>query len=165
MPRNHLLYTMHMFNNISIASCNKVHRANMGPTWVLSAPDGPHVCPKNLAIRDVINIAILYSTISRVHAIFTAIDWYRHRKYLAYVAFNYIRVQLIYNKAHTVPYHNFDQWFRWPMARLISMCYRLDVRERNQIVSLLEQLYKMSKVFNHPTKRVIKVRLPRDITL
>ena len=31
---------------------NKVHWANMGPTWVLSAPDGPHVGPMNLAIRD-----------------------------------------------------------------------------------------------------------------
>ena len=24
----------------------------MGPTWVLSAPDGPHAGPMNLAIRD-----------------------------------------------------------------------------------------------------------------
>ena len=31
---------------------NKVHGANMGPTWVLSAPDGPHVGPMNIAIRD-----------------------------------------------------------------------------------------------------------------
>ena len=30
---------------------SKVHGANMGPTWVLSAPDGPHVGPMNLAIR------------------------------------------------------------------------------------------------------------------
>ena len=30
---------------------SKVHGANMGPTWVLSAPDGPHVDPMNLAIR------------------------------------------------------------------------------------------------------------------
>ena len=29
---------------------NKVHGANMGPTWVLSAPDGPHVGTMNLAI-------------------------------------------------------------------------------------------------------------------
>ena len=29
---------------------SKVHEANMGPTWVLSAPDGPHVGPINLAI-------------------------------------------------------------------------------------------------------------------
>ena len=30
---------------------SKVHGANMGPTWVLSAPDGPHDGPMNLAIR------------------------------------------------------------------------------------------------------------------
>ena len=31
---------------------SKVHVAHMGPTWVLSAPGGPHVGPMNLAIRD-----------------------------------------------------------------------------------------------------------------
>ena len=31
---------------------SKVHGANMGPTWVLSAPDGPHVGPMNLAIGE-----------------------------------------------------------------------------------------------------------------
>ena len=31
---------------------SKVHGANMGPTWVLSAPDGLHVGSMNLAIRD-----------------------------------------------------------------------------------------------------------------
>ena len=30
---------------------NKVNGANMEPTWVLSAPDGPHVGPMNLAIK------------------------------------------------------------------------------------------------------------------
>ena len=30
---------------------SKIHGANMGPIWVLSAPDGPHVGPMNLAIR------------------------------------------------------------------------------------------------------------------
>ena len=29
---------------------SKVHGANMGPTWVLSSPGGPHVGPMNLAI-------------------------------------------------------------------------------------------------------------------
>ena len=29
---------------------SKVHGANLGPTWVLSAPDGPHDGPMNLAI-------------------------------------------------------------------------------------------------------------------
>ena len=32
---------------------SKVHGANMGPTWVLSALGGPHVGPMNLVIRDV----------------------------------------------------------------------------------------------------------------
>ena len=27
---------------------SKVHGANMGPTWVLSAPDRPHVDPRTL---------------------------------------------------------------------------------------------------------------------
>ena len=31
---------------------SKVHGANMGPTWALSAPGGPHVRPMNLVIRD-----------------------------------------------------------------------------------------------------------------
>ena len=31
---------------------SKVHGANMGPTWLLSAPDGPHVRPMNVAIWD-----------------------------------------------------------------------------------------------------------------
>ena len=50
---------------------SKVYGANMGPTWVLSAPDGPHVGPTNLAFRVAmwkhnplswfIHIAISYS--------------------------------------------------------------------------------------------------------
>ena len=31
---------------------SKVHGANMGPTWVLSAQGGPQVGPMNLAIRE-----------------------------------------------------------------------------------------------------------------
>ena len=38
---------------------SKVHGANMGPTWVLSAPGGPHVGPTNLAIRVVSLTALL----------------------------------------------------------------------------------------------------------
>ena len=40
---------------------SKVHGANMGPTWVLSAPDGPHVGPMNLAMRvELLNTAENY---------------------------------------------------------------------------------------------------------
>ena len=35
----------------TISPDSKVFGANMGPTWVLSAPDVPHVGPMNLAIR------------------------------------------------------------------------------------------------------------------
>ena len=50
------IITPSIFFKITILSAhnsfadNKVHGANMGPTWVLSAPDGPHVGPMNLAI-------------------------------------------------------------------------------------------------------------------
>ena len=48
------------FQNINLVWCHcnknhpdsKVHGANMGPTWVLLAPDGPHVGPMNLAIGE-----------------------------------------------------------------------------------------------------------------
>ena len=58
---------------------SKVHGANMGPTWVLSAPDEPHVGPMNLAIEghwnafdDGVSVDfIIYSTITRVAVICT----------------------------------------------------------------------------------------------
>ena len=31
----------------------------MGPTWVLSAPDGPHIGPMNLAIKEHIVIHVI----------------------------------------------------------------------------------------------------------
>ena len=36
--------------NAATDTDSKVHGANMGPAWVLSAPDGPHVGPMNFAI-------------------------------------------------------------------------------------------------------------------
>ena len=32
---------------------NNIHMPNMGPTWILSAPDGPHAGPMNLAIGEL----------------------------------------------------------------------------------------------------------------
>ena len=34
------------------------HGANTGPTWVLSAPGGPHVGPVNFAIRDYLQLYV-----------------------------------------------------------------------------------------------------------
>ena len=39
---------------------SKVHGANMGPTWVLSAPDGPHVGPMNLVMTGWLAVANFY---------------------------------------------------------------------------------------------------------
>ena len=52
---------------------SKVHGANMGPTWVLSAPDGPHVGPMNLAIREVLQIQ---NVIISVMTVFWDKIWY-----------------------------------------------------------------------------------------
>ena len=60
MTRPETLYRIYNAGDISLSvhfilagkdTDSKVHGANMGPTWVLSAPDGPHVGPMNLAIR------------------------------------------------------------------------------------------------------------------
>ena len=52
----HLNMTGRGFPNNSAVRCpdSNVHGANIGPTWAPSAPDGPHVGPMNLAIREVI---------------------------------------------------------------------------------------------------------------
>ena len=41
----------HSIQLLDIQPDSKVHGANMGPTWVLSASDGPNVGPMKLAIR------------------------------------------------------------------------------------------------------------------
>ena len=41
---------------------SKIPGANMGPTWVLSAPDGPHVGSRNLVIR----VSIISDRVSHV---------------------------------------------------------------------------------------------------
>ena len=40
-----------MYTQIILSPDSQVHGANMGPTWVLSAPDGPHVGPMNLVFK------------------------------------------------------------------------------------------------------------------
>ena len=44
---------------------NKIHWANIGPTWVLSAPDGPYVGPMNLVTREGIGKTYLYQTTAK----------------------------------------------------------------------------------------------------
>ena len=46
-----ILYMSNCYRILDPFPDSKVHGANMGPTGVLSALDGPHVGPMNLAIR------------------------------------------------------------------------------------------------------------------
>ena len=52
-PVKHLISLLRReYDNMNwVIPDSKVHGANMGPTWVLSAPDGSRVSPMNLAIR------------------------------------------------------------------------------------------------------------------
>ena len=46
---------------------SKVRGVNMGPTWVLSAPDGPHVGPMNFAIwvcQEIENTMVYFTNIA-----------------------------------------------------------------------------------------------------
>ena len=52
---------------------SKVYAANMGPTWVLSAPDGPHVGPMNLAIRVVVVVVVVMIVVVVVVAMAEAV--------------------------------------------------------------------------------------------
>ena len=57
-----------------------VHGAHMGPIWVLSAPDGPHVGSMNLAIRDVWQCFVVYGicTLNCETRKWSIWDVYRH---------------------------------------------------------------------------------------
>ena len=44
---------------------SKVHGVNTVPTWVLSAPDGPHDGPMNLALRDdMIGVSLITARVT-----------------------------------------------------------------------------------------------------
>ena len=62
----HIVPELRAWQVINQTACpdSKVHGANMGPTWVLSAPDGPHVGPMNLAIRVESAVVPLYQRYS-----------------------------------------------------------------------------------------------------
>ena len=52
-------FSVLLFHTQEVVPDSKVHGANMGPTWVLSAPDGPHVGPMNFAIWDSLTVVTL----------------------------------------------------------------------------------------------------------
>ena len=57
----------------------KVHGANMGPTWVLSAPDWPHVGPMYLAIRALLTGGFLSEWFSGARSIFMSCHYVQNK--------------------------------------------------------------------------------------
>ena len=47
-----LIEQPHRTVTVATVPDSKIHGANTGPTWVLLAPDGLHVGPMDLAIRE-----------------------------------------------------------------------------------------------------------------
>ena len=65
---------MGLSNSLVLSGNNpdsNVHGANMGPTWVLSAPDGPYIGPMNLAIRE----AITWGSVDLYHHMASLGQW------------------------------------------------------------------------------------------
>ena len=93
--------TLSIISGWCLPGC-KFHVANMGPIWVLSAPDGPHVGHMNLAIR--VSMADTYLVaISSTVLIFAAVSilcWLTHRicaMILEYKQFEYFLIILNLN--------------------------------------------------------------------
>ena len=61
----------------AVSPDNKVHEANMGPTWVLSAQGEPHLGPMNLAIRVVSDMTGLLCMVGQTYPI-PIVAWYFH---------------------------------------------------------------------------------------
>ena len=70
---------------IRVIPDSKALGANMGPTWVMSAPDGPHVGPMNLAIWLVAGGAMMFDKGVLYHNhcdTFTLREWLYDEKYM-----------------------------------------------------------------------------------
>ena len=77
-PLPELMLPYHQWGSVALAKDHpdsKVHGANMGPIWILSVPEGPHVGPLNLAIwavsQELLKISIrkmsLKNTFVKLH--------------------------------------------------------------------------------------------------
>ena len=80
---------------------SEVHGANMGPTWVLSAPDGPHVGPVNLAIG-VVNTNVLGDGASVPYPEQQKTTGLPRMTWLVYIQFAWIWRQLVKQYLSTI---------------------------------------------------------------
>ena len=69
----------------------------MGPTWVLSAPDGPHAGPMNFAIRGIFVIVLLFCVASFMHT-YLSKSYLKTLKEFYVPSVQYISKSMINNK-------------------------------------------------------------------
>ena len=62
-------FILFILNTLRNNPDSKVRGANMGPTWVLSAPDGPHAGPMNLAIREWLTSEEKFTSVSCINIV------------------------------------------------------------------------------------------------
>ena len=97
----------------------KVHGAIMGPTWVLSAPSGPHIGPMNLTIRVALCCVLLWFGTNTFYPyplgpLFTKKSlcyWYRDSHYKPKMI---IRPSWVYDGDSYTPWVNSVLCFVWP---------------------------------------------------
>ena len=93
---------------------SKVHGANMGPTWVLSAPIGPHVGPMNLAIR-VNTVATVSANVLSPNGVGRSTGATTNDLYSVSLPFNSCslsRRHFFFKMADEIPWHHaaLDSW-------------------------------------------------------
>ena len=102
---------------------SKVHGANMGPTWVLSAPDGPHVGPwtllsvvlVNFYIQQMVQIGQDMSVHSRdLYLVTPTLASSKNFQYLSRAEEIFTKTTNWTNQGHQIPYHPKDRGHQCP---------------------------------------------------
>ena len=114
---------------------SKILGDNMGPTWVLSAPDGPHVGPMNLAIRggwatvDAVNTVRVLLWILLIYLLLLGLlvsplpHWHTcYCQHKQYYSTNHTDLRRIANtnNCNNCKYKNTQKFISVPLFQLIS---------------------------------------------
>ena len=136
---------------------SKVHGANMGPTWVLSAPDGLHVGPMNLALRDGI-MNRLWNIIGPVGSV-----------YCCRILCNCCCVMLWFKNMW---YDVIFVYFRWVLTKLIIpdgwvvslfLIFFISIESLYNSMQLLVSLYgTVTKLYMHTSLKTLKLPFAWD---
>ena len=105
---------------------SKVHGANMGPTWVLSAPDGPHFGPMNLVIRVAAKGNFPYEYDKPLHWIIFSACNSRLILRVSCQKGPYLPCVSMAGRALLAGYHRYDD--RWTcMCNFVTLCLGVDL--------------------------------------